>query len=667
MRFGLSSSSEAEDLTTSVRTSVRPPIISSGSTPLQSRATPKGKEKALPPWIKRSNSSRKPRRLTHQPGDSDGDEDNDYRDETLQPGRSLSSRRRSKASIRDSSDYYSDSSAASSSSSSSSSSLDSALTSDSRSDVSDGSYDTSDSEELDWPVAPGRVGRKTRKRTGAAVRSIRLAADEDKWDQEWLESAKSHRGYRVSIARSRRDTDRPTSGQLQSNNDEDFAQVESLLSNLKLQKEETERKDRQQFEAREKKLWESIEEAIRKAEEDARQRAKEEADRLAAARKAQEEADKKAKAAKAEEEKRIKEEQEAKEKEKRDAQDRKQKEEADAQKKQEEEQARERLKGLGGAEALRTQARQEYAKWSEKMKHIKENVLPVVSSNSTWRKQCFQAKRQITPKIGQLTNTKEEVWRITSLISTLLNEAKAAPAPNQEIYLWVLNHLSKCLIRQAEQEVSVKIDTAYPLARLVLWLLLEGHKELGDVLMARLTKKCCWCVGHVPERKADQDEASFAKTIGRSSVEETTVQFTSRISGIIAFYFAICSISPLSPLPPNKPSSSSIDLTLIPAHFRTQALWSWQTRSVVPPMTSYAVMPALWSTLIEVSGDTILRYYGKQGAKIWKLLYNEGILQSKADFVKKEEGKANSGRLQLLLEDVFKNGKCEVPKGREMR
>lgn len=111
-----------------------------------------------------------------------------------------------------------------------------------------------------------------------------------------------------------------------------------------------------------------------------------------------------------------------------------------------------------------------------------------MSSNTTWRKQCFQAKRQITPKIGQLTNTQEEIWRITSLISTLLNEAKAAPAPNQEIYLWVLNHLSKCLIRQAEQEVSVKIDTAYPLARLVLWLLLEGHKELGDMLMARLVK-----------------------------------------------------------------------------------------------------------------------------------------------------------------------------------
>lgn len=291
-----------------------------------------------------------------------------------------------------------------------------------------------------------------------------------------------------------------------------------------------------------------------------------------------------------------------------------------------------------------------------------------MSANATWRKQCFAAKRQITPKIGQLTNTQEEIWRITSLISSLLNEAKAAPAPNKEIYLWVLNHLSKCLIRQAEQEVSVKTDTAYPLARLVLWLILQGHAELGDVLMARLTKKCCWCLGYVPERRQDQDDAAFAKTVGRASPEESSVQFTSRISGIMAFYFAICQTSPISPPPPAGHSSPSPpDVATIPPQFRSSAMWTWQARCITPPMTSHAVIPALWATLIEVAGDTVLAYYGKQAAKIWRLLYEEGILKGKADFIRLEEGKAASGRLQLLLEDVIKTGKAEPPKGREMR
>ena len=83
----------------------------------------------------------------------------------------------------------------------------------------------------------------------------------------------------------------------------------------------------------------------------------------------------------------------------------------------------------------------------------------------------------------------------------MLSAAKAA-SPTGEIYTWILNHLSKCLIRQAEQEVAAKQDTAYPLARVVVWLLLQGHAELGDVLMARLVKKCCWVLAYWPGKKA---------------------------------------------------------------------------------------------------------------------------------------------------------------------
>lgn len=623
-------------------------------------------KKVVPPWIK-------------QPSALSSDEDDDELSHTslrqsqprLPSSSSAARSRRSRSRlVRARSASFGISAAISDSSASALSSDDgdeAGRSDDSNAFSSSSGLDTSDSEEIEWPVAPGRKGtgsRKVVKKDKAAIRSVRLAADQSLWGQEWMDAPPPSNSWRTSFKRRsvqlqpQNTASKTTSAAFNPLLEDDFEQVQSLLSSLALQKAEADRKDRQEFQAREKKLWTSIEDAIRKAEEEAREKAKEEAERLAAARKAQEEAERKAKEAKAAEEKRIEEEQAANEEAKKQQEEQKQLDAAAAKKKQEEEAARERDKGMGGGDALRAQARLDYRVWADKMKHIKENVLPVISSNPTWRKQCFQAKRQITPKIGQLTNTREEIWRITTLISNLLTEAKAAPAPNQEIYTWVLNHLSKCLIRQAEQEVSVKIDTAYPLARLVIWLILEGHKELGDVLMARLVKKCCWCLGYVPERKTDQDDASFSKTIGRASPEESSVQFTSRISGIAAFYFAICQTQPSSP--------SKSDASLIPAHFRSAALWTWQARCITPPMTSHAIVPALWATLIEVAGDVILKYYGRQAQKVWTLLYSQGILGGKADFIRLEEGKAASGRLQLLLEDVVQRGRVDVPKGREM-
>ena len=158
---------------------------------------------------------------------------------------------------------------------------------------------------------------------------------------------------------------------------------------------------------------------------------------------------------------------------------------------------------------------------------IKTEVLPVVSGNPDWRKQCFAAKRQITPKIGQLTNSRSEIARIVSSLSAfhcalslmcpclqttaicgVLDAARSTGVA--EIYTWILNHLSKCLIRQAEQEVAAKQDTAWPLARVALWVMLEGHAEFGEVLMCRLVKKCCWCIGFVPDRSSVSDRSVAA-------------------------------------------------------------------------------------------------------------------------------------------------------------
>lgn len=131
-------------------------------------------------------------------------------------------------------------------------------------------------------------------------------------------------------------------------------------------------------------------------------------------------------------------------------------------------------------------------------------MLPVVSQNPAWRKACFQAKRAITPKIGQLTSSASAIARITAQLDDVLSSMRAPPPAGPgapEPYTWTLNHLAKALVKQAETEVTAKLGTAYPLARVVVGLLLRGHTELGDVLMARLVKKCFWVTGHFPRKQ----------------------------------------------------------------------------------------------------------------------------------------------------------------------
>lgn len=511
----------------------------------------------------------------------------------------------------------------------------------------DGDDEDYDSEEEQWPVHPGR-------RAGLSNR-IRLVSKDDEWDEWTRRTAKLAQSRQSQSQRLRSVSVKPEEASPLLNRSTslkgrgDLDDVEGLLSSLRLQQDQEEKRDREAFEQRNRKLWDTIEAGIRAAEETREKEEQQAAARLRAARAAQEEAERRARQEREEEEKRIREEQEA-----RDAAKKKAEEEA----RQEEErlQAAEREKSLGGP-TLRLEAKRDYDHWYTKIQHIKTNVLPLVSANDQWRKQCFQAKRQLTRGVSQLTNSRQEIMRVTESIGNVLSSAKGA-SPQGEIYTWILNHLSKCLIRQAEQEVAAKQDTAFPLARLVSMLLVQGHSELGEVLMARLTKKCPWVLGYCPVKRGDMDEAAYAKLVGRAGLDEASLQFTSRMCGILAFYAAI--------------AQTDIEQQAhekIPPAFRPAALWTWMARSVTPPMTDHALVPALWSTMIEVAGPKLLVIYGRQCTKIWTLLLEIGIGQKKAGFVEDVSANAARTRLELLLQDWKKSGGTTVSGatgGREM-
>ncbi|KAK0564725.1 Nuclear pore complex nucleoporin component [Tilletia horrida] len=468
-----------------------------------------------------------------------------------------------------------------------------------------------------------------------------------------------------------------------------LTEVHNLLKELNMRQDENERRLQNEFEQRSQSLWDDIETAIREAEQRNAAEAAEKTAQLIAKRKEQEANERAARLAREAEQKRIEEEKErlnkeAEEAKKKAEEEARKQEAAVAEARRKEKEAAEadaarNLGGVGGA-ALWTQARDEYERLYSKIQDIKANVLPQVSGNPDWRKQCFMAKRQITPKISQLTNSRSEVIRITLAIADILGQAQNA---NMAIYTWILNHLSKCLIRQAEQEVAVKVDMAFPLARVVVWLILSGHTELGNVLMARMVKKCCYVVAYWPSKTAAQSDAEYRKQIGRPDPEETTHSFNSRMSGIFALYCAILQTVPTPPPTAANNGASAFGSASIPAnmeamppHFRSERLWIWPARALTKPMNELPLTPTLLATCFEVAGHRALDYFGKQATKVWKLLLTEGIRKRRAGFVSKfvdnpaaEDGgaKAASARLQLLLEEWEKTGRAKpIPAANEM-
>jgi len=68
-------------------------------------------------------------------------------------------------------------------------------------------------------------------------------------------------------------------------------------------------------------------------------------------------------------------------------------------------------------------------------------------------------------------------------------------------YLYLLSHVSKSLLHQAENEVLAKAEAAFPLAKLVIGLMLRGHAALGEILIARFVKKCPWVLPFYPAKR----------------------------------------------------------------------------------------------------------------------------------------------------------------------
>ncbi|KAH7318912.1 GLE1-like protein-domain-containing protein [Rhizoctonia solani] len=448
-------------------------------------------------------------------------------------------------------------------------------------------------------------------------------------------------------------------------NAEEMAAVIAFVERLDIQRKGKEEEGMRRVKEGNTGMWEGIEGAIRRDEE--KKRMEEEKKRQEEEKKRQEEDRKKAelKAAedrkKAEEEKKKKEreEEERRQKEKEREKEEKEKAEEQAHKAAQEKEAQEKAAKEAQAQAQASQpsvkalpAIQEWENaWVERAA-LKE-LTKAVEETPELRSVTGRLRRKLRTRVGQVTNSQSELEKLADAIHEIISPSTPHPA---SVYTALLSAFSKYLLLQAETEVTAKLPTAYPLARLVWLVVARGHTKLWEIFWVRFVGRTGgWGVAVHLTRKPGTSDNEWRKITGRElegkndpddkpPTLETTSQYTDRVVGQLALYAALLQTSPVP---------SQIQLDSIPPQFRLPKLWTWLARMLNSPnLLRSPFAPQCLSVMLEVAGDKLSETYGGQFRKLMKSV--EEVV------AKGVGGEGETGarvRLGLMVERWQKEGK----------
>ncbi|CCJ31142.1 unnamed protein product [Pneumocystis jirovecii] len=270
--------------------------------------------------------------------------------------------------------------------------------------------------------------------------------------------------------------------------------------------------------------------------------------------------------------------------------------------------------------------------YRKKIEDIKLNVLKPVSENEIWRKFCFQNKRKIIPKCGQLTNSKQKIARITKDLEEIIIMSKEVAIT---VYHWILNFLSKAIIKQAETEVTVNLYSAYPLATVCVFLM-SSHPDLIDILLARFAKKCPYTIPYLKyNKKTEEGRKALGFYRSKNGKYEEEVSYTERQCGIFAVFAAIIQTQHI----PN----------CLPMHFG----WTLLAKLLNEPPSSETVF-AIISTFMDISGNAFARHYGLQADKLIRLAVKDWVGDNKG---------SSATRLKILGEEWITQRKIGLKNG----
>ncbi|ELU39493.1 GLE1 domain-containing protein [Rhizoctonia solani AG-1 IA] len=277
-------------------------------------------------------------------------------------------------------------------------------------------------------------------------------------------------------------------------NEQEMSAVLAMVERLDIQRKGREEEGMKRVKEGNRGIWEEIEGAIRRDEE--KLRAEEEQRRQEAEKKRQEEDRKRAELKAEEDRRKAEEEKKRKEKEQEDERKRQEKEAREkAEKEKAEDEARkdaEEKAAKDAQEARAVQASQASAKsvpaiqewetaWAERAVGltISHPRTQAVEESSELKSVAGRLRRKLRTRVGQVTNSQSE---LADAIHDIISPSPPHPVP---VYTALLSAFSKYLLLQAETEVTAKLPTAYPLARLVWLVVARGHTRLWEIFWAR--------------------------------------------------------------------------------------------------------------------------------------------------------------------------------------
>ncbi|KZT25957.1 hypothetical protein NEOLEDRAFT_1133025 [Neolentinus lepideus HHB14362 ss-1] len=532
--------------------------------------------------------------------------------------------------------------------------------SDSESESSSSSSSTSCDPvpEEDLPVAkPSNVRSEEELRaTEAAVNSIwlltRYPDPYEEWEKKAKEEALLSARKEYASLRKRRHTAEDAARaerakQLEVSHKKEMEEVEARLAGLRLRQKTEEEKLREDWKVRDKQLWDKIE-AVIKAEEnkvkaklDAELRAKEEEEK-----KRKEEEERK----KQEEERKLKEAEEARLKKEREEEEaRQQKEREEEQRRKEDELQKAQTERLKQEEQERkaigmTTAEDDWRSARDSLKRLKNGPMKTVKSTKELKSAWGKIRREITPKIGQLTNDARAIDRICHELVNLIRPVQQQSA---DLYYACLSSLAKAILMQAETEVTAEKRSAGPLVQVTVNML-SALESFGDIFWAKLCQRAGgWPIPTVVPT-VDVDGLAFTeetrKKVMGYRVEETQAEFNARLGGIMRVYFAVLFAPVQNPL--GRP-------------FQLPRYWMYFVRLLsTPHLLSSAVAPAVLQIALDVCGLEAKYVFGHQWIKMLELLY-EGVttgLMGSSDLVlggSSPEGTAARVRVQLEIERIM--------------
>lgn len=273
--------------------------------------------------------------------------------------------------------------------------------------------------------------------------------------------------------------------------------------------------------------------------------------------------------------------------------------------------------------------------YKKKIEEIKSDILEPVKNDKSLKSTLSKYKRKINPKFGQLTNSEQQLQSITHDLIGLINETK----PNALAYQWILNFIAKALVSQAETEVRVKPESAVPLARLAL-ILLVMYPELLELLMARFIKKCPLVIGYTCSIDSEEGRLRMGWKRNKDGRWEDDVSYDERMGGIATLFSVITRLRL-----PNE-FSETHDHPLPITHS-----WKLLARIANTPIelltnTHFVVLGSWW----DAAAADFVQMFGRQARKLL-ILVSDDLTIAVAD--RKYVGAA---RLRILSEEWMTTG-----------